>query len=108
MTEALFVYGTLAPGRANAHVLAPLKGTWRNGSVRGQLHAEGWGATLGFPGIVLDPQGPEVKGQVFTAPGLADFWPTLDAFEGEGYRRVPVEVWLEGGDTLTCWIYSLA
>ena len=28
MINRLFVYGTLAPGRANAHVLADIPGTW--------------------------------------------------------------------------------
>jgi gamma-glutamylcyclotransferase (GGCT)/AIG2-like uncharacterized protein YtfP len=28
VTDRLFVYGTLAPGRPNEHVLADLGGTW--------------------------------------------------------------------------------
>jgi hypothetical protein len=34
VTEHLFVYGTLAPGRPN-EVLEPLHGTWRAAMVRG-------------------------------------------------------------------------
>ena len=60
--QRLFVYGTLAPGRANAHVLAGIDGRWEEASVTGKRYAEGWGAALGFPGLVLDPQGEQVAG----------------------------------------------
>lgn len=33
MPEHLFVYGTLAPGRPNAHVLAEVPGTWRPATI---------------------------------------------------------------------------
>ena len=51
MKQRLFVYGTLAPGRPNEHVLAPLGGTWQPAFVRGRLHAQGWGAAPGYPAI---------------------------------------------------------
>lgn len=35
MPEQLFVYGTLAPGRPNAHVLADVPGTWRPATISG-------------------------------------------------------------------------
>jgi gamma-glutamylcyclotransferase (GGCT)/AIG2-like uncharacterized protein YtfP len=35
VTDRLFVYGTLAPGRPKEHVLEPLHGTWRAATVRG-------------------------------------------------------------------------
>jgi hypothetical protein len=54
----LAVYGTLAPGRPNHHQLNSLSGRWIKGTVRGQLLQEGWGAELGYPGIVLDLDGP--------------------------------------------------
>jgi gamma-glutamylcyclotransferase (GGCT)/AIG2-like uncharacterized protein YtfP len=33
--ESLFVYGTLGPGRPNAHILEKIGGTWREGHVAG-------------------------------------------------------------------------
>ena len=54
MTERLFVYGTLGPGRPNEHVLGSIDGSWEAASVTGTLHDEGWGAAMGYPGIVLD------------------------------------------------------
>jgi gamma-glutamylcyclotransferase (GGCT)/AIG2-like uncharacterized protein YtfP len=51
VTEHLFVYGTLAPGRPNEHVLEPLDGTWRRATVRGDLLDVGWGAEHGYPAL---------------------------------------------------------
>ena len=103
----LATYGTLSPGRPNHHHLAGLSGEWRSGLVRGRLLAEGWGADLGFPGLALDPQGPEVAVAVFESADLPEHWPRLDAFEGEGYRRVKVLVRIGKDEIETC-IYVLA
>ncbi|MFG0275467.1 MAG: diaminopropionate ammonia-lyase, partial [Phycisphaerales bacterium] len=49
----LAVYGTLAPGKANAGVLNGIQpASWTSGVVEGDLHPEGWGAASGFPAIV--------------------------------------------------------
>ena len=108
MTDRLFVYGTLAPGRPNAHVLAELRGTWAPATVRGTLHPEGWGAAVGYPGIVLDEAGAEVRGLVFRSEDLAAHWTRLDAFEGEGYRRVLTPATLEDGTIVQAYIYALS
>lgn len=108
MTQRLFVYGSLAPGRQNEHILASLGGTWQPATVRGRLKMEGWGANLGFPGLVLDPAGQEVQGLIFASEKLANFWPELDEFEGEQYARVPVEAALAEGGTVAAYIYVLS
>lgn len=108
MSDSLFVYGSLAPGRQNDHILAPLGGTWQPATVRGRLRMEGWGAGLGFPGLVLDPAGEEVNGLVFTSEKLAGFWPELDEFEGAQYARVPVAAVLSGGGTVEAYVYVLS
>ncbi|MDO4904637.1 MAG: gamma-glutamylcyclotransferase family protein [Lautropia sp.] len=107
MVDRLFVYGTLAPGRPNEHVLAPLGGSWQPGSIRGRLLMEGWGAIEGYPGIVLDEQGEEVAGLVFSAEGLGAFLPTLDEFEGVGYRRVVTSVQTKDGARVEAYVYEL-
>jgi gamma-glutamylcyclotransferase (GGCT)/AIG2-like uncharacterized protein YtfP len=107
MTERLFVYGTLAPGRPNEHILAPLGGTWQPASIRGHLQQQGWGAVLGFPGIVLDTNGAEVSGLVFSAEELESFWETLDAFEGEEYERVLTQADLAEGGSVSAYVYVL-
>ena len=73
----------------------------------GILFPEGWGAAAGYPGIVLDKQGGEVKGFLFTSESLTAHWSRLDEFEGEGYERVITTVKLKDGTTLDAHIYRL-
>ena len=82
MSHRLFVYGTLAPGRPNEHVLADVPGTWEPATVRGELLPEGWGAALGYPVIILSEDGPEVAGFVFSSDELARHWERLDRVRG--------------------------
>ena len=107
MTERLFVYGTLAPGRPNAHVLADVPGTWEPATVRGTLLKEGWGAAVGYPGIVLDELGGEVHGFIFSSEALTSHWTRLDAFEGDGYERVMTSATLADGTFVRAHIYAL-
>jgi len=108
MTDRLFVYGSLAPGRQNEHILAPLGGTWQSATVQGRLRMDGWGAALGFPGLVLDPAGGEVQGLIFSSEKLVDFWPQLDEFEGAQYVRLPVEALLAEGGVVEAYVYVLS
>jgi gamma-glutamylcyclotransferase (GGCT)/AIG2-like uncharacterized protein YtfP len=108
MTHRLFVYGTLAPGRPNAHVLADIRGEWEPATVTGTLFQEGWGAAAGYPGILLDPQGGEVEGFVFSSDRLDEHWARLDAFEGEGYERVVTTVKRRDGTVVDAYIYRLS
>ena len=107
MINRLFVYGTLAPGRPNEHVLADIPGRWEPGTVRGTLLQEGWGARVGYPGIVLDQTGDEVQGFLFSSDALAEHLPRLDAFEGNGYERVETSVQLDEG-SVDAYIYILS
>ena len=108
MTQHLFVYGTLAPGRANAHMLADVPGVWEPATVRGTLYPEGWGAALGYPGLVLAEDGDEVQGLVFSSDVLDRHWPRLDEFEGDGYRRVVTDARLHDGTQRAVHVYALS
>lgn len=97
--EALFrtgrmlaVYGTLAPGEPNHHVVAPLGGAWTEGTVEGDLFPVGWGATLGYPAFRPVAGGAPVAVKVLASPALPAAWPALDRFEGAEYRRILVPV----------------
>jgi gamma-glutamylcyclotransferase (GGCT)/AIG2-like uncharacterized protein YtfP len=103
----LVVYGSLAPGRPNHHQLSNLAGSWIKGTVRGHLRREGWGAELGYPGLVLDPAGPTIDVQLLDSPDLLDHWTRLDEFEGSGYRRAVTTVSTAEGDLMAS-IYLLA
>lgn len=107
MTHRLFVYGTLAPGRTNAHLLERIGGTWEAAHVVGTLHEEGWGATEGYPAIVLDDRGEAVDGFVFRSHALARHWDELDAFEGDAYERVRTGVTLADGRVVDACVYVL-
>lgn len=103
---ALFTYGTLAPGRPNAHIFEPLAGTWSEGYVLGTLYKEGWGSELGYPGIRLDGND-VVEGHIFESVELDQLWPKLDEFEGAGYCRKEVEVILASGESISAYIYAI-
>jgi gamma-glutamylcyclotransferase (GGCT)/AIG2-like uncharacterized protein YtfP len=91
-SHTLAVYGTLAPGQPNHHVVAHLGGEWTDGLIEGDLLPMGWGADLGYPGFRPRVGGAAVAVQVLSAPLLATAWPALDRFEGPGYQRILVSV----------------
>jgi gamma-glutamylcyclotransferase (GGCT)/AIG2-like uncharacterized protein YtfP len=95
-SRVLAVYGSLAPGQPNHHVVAPLGGEWTEGVIEGDLLPVGWGATLGYPAFRPRDGGSAVAVQVLTAPRLAAAWPDLDRFEGAEYRRILVPVFTSG------------
>ena len=116
--NALFVYGTLAPGQVNAHVLASLSGAWTEAQISGSLHDAGWGAAHGCPGarlldndidkITPDPHPTSViKGALFESADLADFWQKLDDFEGTEYQAEITAAHLVTGEYRRCVVYTL-
>jgi len=105
VTQRLFVYGTLAPGRPNDHVLAEVAGEWQPATVRGTLVQEGWGAGMGFPAITLSEDATEVSGFLFVSAHLEEHWARLDAFEGEEYERVVVTAKRADGSRVDAQIY---
>ena len=64
------------------------------------------GAGLGYPALILDREGPEVRVQVFESVDLPDHWSRLDDFEGPGYHRIVTTVRTPAGD-VDVFIYSL-
>ena len=103
----LAVYGSLAPGRANHHQLAGLAGSWSHGWVRGLLAPAGWGAALGYPGLLLDEDGANVAVHLFHSADLPQHWARLDAFEGPDYCRTLVTISTPAGD-VCAFVYALA
>ena len=96
--ERLATYGTLAPGQPNHHQLDGLRGRWLKGYVNAMLVDAGWGATLGYPALVLDPAGSAIGVDVFESIDLPTHWSRLDTFEGPGYERVVTTVHMPTGD----------
>lgn len=107
LPKRLFVYGTLAPGRPNQHILQDVPGEWIPATTRGRLYREGWGAAQGYPGMIPDANGERIEGLIFASDELDRHWPRLDDFEGPGYRRVTIDATLADGSTLDAQIYAL-
>jgi gamma-glutamylcyclotransferase (GGCT)/AIG2-like uncharacterized protein YtfP len=106
MHDALFTYGTLQPGRENAHLLEAIGGTFQPATARGWLYPRGIGLTLGYPALIPDPAAPPVPGHLFTSPLLASHWQALDNFEGPGYVRTLIPVTLPSRGTIQAFIYA--
>lgn len=105
--KKLFVYGTLAPNKPNEHILKEISGTWKKATAKGNLHEKGWGAKMGCNGIVLDKNGGDIDGLVYSSNELDKLWEKLDNLEGEEYRRVLTDVVLEDGNVEKVYIYEL-
>ncbi len=96
-SRTLAVYGTLAPGRPNHHVVAPLGGAWTSGFIVGDLSDDGWGKTPGYPAFRPRAGGPLIAAHVLVSDALPRAWSELDAFEGPEYRRILTPVFAVGG-----------
>ena len=105
--ESLFIYGTLQPGGPNEHVLAAIGGEWKPAIMKGTLLESGWGATLGYPGLVVDENGDDVHGHVFVSSNLHANWAYLDEFEGEQYERIVAFATLVSGERVEAHVYVL-
>ena len=107
MCKALFVYGTLAPGEENAHIMDGMNGRWIPATVRAKRYDTGWGAQKGHPGLKLDKNAGIVKGLVFLSEDLPQNWDRLDTFEGSDYHRVTIKATLKNGDIIDAQVYSV-
>jgi len=105
--ERLFVYGTLGPGRPNEHVMLNIGGTWQAASLKGRLSQAGWGAAMGFPGLVIAEDGDVIEGYVFASENFHEHWAALDEFEGAEYQRVLTKVTLDDGTAVDAYVYAL-
>jgi gamma-glutamylcyclotransferase (GGCT)/AIG2-like uncharacterized protein YtfP len=98
VSHILAVYGSLAPGQSNHHVVAPLGGVWSEGFVEGDLFQVGWGAAIGHRAFRPRAGGQRVAVKVLTSSLLPQAWPSLDHFEGDEYRRILIPVFAEDAD----------
>ncbi len=107
MNNKLFVYGTLAPGRPNEHILNKIGGSFEAASIIGILHNKGWGADMGSPGLTIDSEGAKIIGFLFTSDNLIKHWSKLDDFEGDGYERVLTTVKLKNNTSVEAFVYAI-
>ena len=67
---------------------------------------ESYQEALGYPALVLDPDGDKIEVHLFRSADLPKHWSRLDDFEGSEYRRAPVQVETEAG-LVDAWIYVI-
>ena len=103
----IFIYGTLGPGGPNEHVMKKIGGEWKAASVKGFLRAEGWGADMGYPGLVADEAGEDIQGHIFISNSLTKHLSYLDEFEGDGYERIEIIAYLENDESTRAYTYAL-
>jgi gamma-glutamylcyclotransferase (GGCT)/AIG2-like uncharacterized protein YtfP len=87
----LVVYGSLAPGEANHHVVAGLHGSWRPCVITGTIDVHD-----GYRIFRWEKDGARVDAQMLISSELPENWLRLDEFEGPDYRRVVIPAELEG------------
>ena len=100
------VYGTLAPGAPNHHVLESLSGEWREGCVHGDLHQKGWGAQQGYPAIRWNPRSGGISVKLLVSEDLDHYWERLDTLEGPEYQRILVPVYADDEMVAVANIYE--
>ena len=106
--ERLFIYGSLQPGGPNEHVLTAIGGEWEPAAIKGRLVEAGWGASMGYPGLVIgEHEEDDVHGYVFTSSNLSTQWDHLDEFEGKEYERIVSGVTLLSGQQVDAHVYVL-
>lgn len=94
------------PGGENHWVVSKIRGEWTSGTVRGWVFEIGWGPAEGWLGFIPDPEGQDVRVHVLLADALSKHWSQIDDFEGDGYRRVEIDVTIEDGSTRRAQIYE--
>jgi hypothetical protein len=99
-SRRLAVYGTLAPGHANASQLDAINGKWHDGTVQGIVSDRD-----GFMEFCWTTSSDRVSVKVLSAEGLPGEFGRLDRFEGPRYRRILVPVEIDGHPHV-CNIYE--
>ncbi|MBI4804126.1 MAG: gamma-glutamylcyclotransferase [Desulfovibrio sp.] len=106
--EHFFFYGTLRPGQHNYFALLH--------DAKGVTHV-GLGRTVerytmlasGYPFVLRCPASTRIRGDVF-AIRSREVVAAVDELEGHtgrarGYRREPVDIELDAGGRIVCWMY---
>lgn len=94
----VFVYGTLRRGGSN-HCRMDGSEHVTHATTKGHLYQIDW-----YPGLVLDPDGSTVHGEVYAVP--EQMLDALDEYEGPEYRRIQHQVTNKAGETFDVWIWE--
>lgn len=104
--ERLFVYGTLAPGEDNSHLIETANGHWESASCFGRIFTQTKGTHVGLPCFEPTVDGERVEGMLFSSFELVSYWEMLDKFEGELYERRLIPVKTGKGEDVEAYVYA--
>ena len=110
MPTLLFIYGTLHPDRTPREIATAARRLIPVGpaTIRGRLYNLGE-----YPGVILNPTGPLVSGELFTVPDAATL-AALDAYEdfrpadpaNSLFLRIETTATSPDGSAHLCWVYT--
>lgn len=100
----MFVYGTLRTGQAARSLIASHVVRSDPATLAGRMYA----FLDGYPGVIADEDGGEIRGEVLELRDLAAAFALLDAYEGDDFIRVQVTPRLSDGREIDAWCYVLA
>lgn len=106
---SLIVYGSLAPGESNHHVISHIDGVWHKAKIKGKIIDNGWSKRQGYPEYksVSNGESEILDVLVFMSEKLEHYWQDIDEFEGtEDYRRITIPCTLDNGEEMTASIYE--
>lgn len=105
----LIVYGSLAPGESNHHIISHIDGQWSKASIKGRIIDNGWSSRTGYPEFqrTSEEDSETVEVFAFISEELDEHWDHIDAFERtESYIRSKIPCVLEGGKIIDAFIYE--
>lgn len=107
-TTTLIIYGSLAPGETNHHIISHINGIWLKAFIKGKIIDNGWSTRTGYPEFQrIDDSSERVEVLAFISEDLEKYWDYIDEFEGtEQYKRVTISCELENGKVVDAFIYE--
>lgn len=111
LEKVLIIYGSLAPGEKNHHIISHIKGSWHKATIQGRIIDNGWSDNRsGYPEFQKVENGEAANTlsvMAFISSELDAHWKLLDDFEAsENYSRVRISCKLENGEQKDAFIYE--
>ena len=103
VVDRVFVYGTLRSGQTARSLIGDHVAASERATLAGAMYV----MPEGYPAVIPGGEG-TVQGELVTLRDLAAAFLLLDAYEGDGYRRVLARARRGDGSDCWAWVYTLA